>query len=693
MKKIKITFSLFFTLLFLLSFDANNVYTQDRVPETILPEELIDNIINEVSGTLPYNHVIELGAYNRDRLKSEYEGIYWESEYMVEKARKYGYTDAHIEHLAPGGKQWDVEIGELWMVEPDKKLIISHRDEPTCIAYGSATAEVTAELILVGAGTREEDYKGIDVEGKIVLATGSGSGWNRGIGSVYELAVQKYNAKGVLCFNTLRPIDRPDQISWAGFRGRKPKEGTIAFNLTHRIGYNLMERLLSGEKIKLSAKVKTHIYDTDQEVTTAVIPGKTDEELVFVAHLFEGITKQGAIDNFSGSAVIMEAGRTINNLIKNRVIPQPERTIRFLWVPEIYGTMLYLQKYPEEAKKIISAINLDMVGEDQKKGENCMVLHLTPHSYFGFLNDICQEFYEYVGRTNIETIFDRKFLKPILDIHGSRDPFKYRIDPHFGSSDHIIFLSPLYKVPSVMFINWPDPVYHTNQDRAYMADPTQLKRVAFITAASGITIAYSTSEDVLKLGTMMLAKSKDRIADDVEKFTKLIYNSNKDNVHINYKEAKIGIEQAYKRESRSIGSLLLFAKENKEAVKTVHNLQKMVMTTLNEDLNLIDNYYKLICDNFGKSPEKIVLSDTEKKADVMIPVLKQEDISLRSLFIRGGKIKGFPANELLNFIDGERSILEIRNMVSAEYYPLKIEDVIEHYKRLEERGTIEIREE
>lgn len=693
MNKRKI-FSLFVVLTATVCFFiTGNIYSQQNsAPKTILPDNLIDNIINEISGSLPYNHIIELGAYNRDRLADEYQNIYWESEYMERMAKLYGYSDVHIEHLGTR-KQWDAETGELWLEEPEKRLIISHRDEPVCLATGSKTADVTADLVFVGDGTKEENYANIDVKGKIVLATGAGSSWGGATGAVYRNAVEKFGAAGVVCFKALSPIYMPDQIPWAGlrsFRGRDILDGTFAFNLSHRIGYSLMERLLKGEKLKVHAIVKTTTYDTDNEITTAVIPGKTDDELVYVAHLFEGVSKQGAIDNFSGCAVNLDVGRTIIELIKDGKLPQPERTIRFLWVPEISGTMQYLGAYPEEVKKIIAAINLDMVGEDQKKGRNCMVVHLTPYSYYGFLNDICQEFYEYTGLTNTETIFTRRFLKPIFDIRGSRDPFRYRIDPHFGSSDHMVFLSPIYKIPSVMLINWPDPVYHSNMDRSYMADPTQLKRVAFITAASGIAIAYAKPEDIFKYGTMMLGKSEKRIGSDIEKFTKLLYDSSKDELHANYKEARIGIEQSYERECSSIGSLSKFAGSDNSALNMINALKKSVKSGLNGSLNTIDEYYKMLCKKNGMNPQKIVRTREERNASRLIPSLKLQSVDMFGMRMRGGTIRGSAANELLCFADGKRSILEIRNAVSAEFNPLKLEDVIQHFRTLEQRGFVHI---
>jgi hypothetical protein len=47
--------------------------------------------------------------------------------------------------------------------------------------------------------------------------------------------------------------------------------------------------------------------------------------------------------------------------------------------------------------------------------------------------------------------------------------------------------------------------------------------------------------------------------------------------------------------------------------------------------------------------------------------------------------------ELRNFIDGKRSILDIRNAAAAEYGPLRLADVEAYMKFLERLGMVEIR--
>ena len=92
---------------------------------------------------------------------------------------------------SPSG--WDITSAELRMVEPYDERIVGYPEIAMSVMTYSNAGDVTAELVWVGRGTRDEDYQGKDVRGKFVLATGYG-------GSVHRLAVLKYGAAGVVCF-------------------------------------------------------------------------------------------------------------------------------------------------------------------------------------------------------------------------------------------------------------------------------------------------------------------------------------------------------------------------------------------------------------------------------------------------------------------------------------------------------------
>src|SRR5437879_11319073 len=77
------------------------------------------------------------------------------------------------------------------------------------------------------------------------------------------------------------------------------------------------------------------------EVVTATIAGADaklrDEEIAFSCHLDH--QRPGANDNASGCVTILEVARTLQKLIAEGKLARPARTIRFIWPPEIEGTV------------------------------------------------------------------------------------------------------------------------------------------------------------------------------------------------------------------------------------------------------------------------------------------------------------------------------------------------------------------
>ena len=112
----------------------------------------------------------------------------------------------------------------------------------------SATGEFEAGLIYVGQGTFPENYTDKNVEGKIVLADGRAR-------SVYRLAVEKYNATGIL-------TDWPNEVgfyeTWARCDSIRRGSEYPGITISYMDGQNLKELLANGN-------VTIHI-DVDAEV-------------------------------------------------------------------------------------------------------------------------------------------------------------------------------------------------------------------------------------------------------------------------------------------------------------------------------------------------------------------------------------------------------------------------------------------
>ena len=91
-------------------------------------------------------------------------------------------------------------------------------------------------------------------------------------------------------------------------------------------------------------------------MVSACIPGVTTEEVAAIAHLCH--PQPSANDNASGSGTLIETARVLNTLIQSGELAKPQRTIRFLWVPEMTGTYAYLSANENRIGETVAAINL-----------------------------------------------------------------------------------------------------------------------------------------------------------------------------------------------------------------------------------------------------------------------------------------------------------------------------------------------
>ncbi|MFH1764328.1 MAG: M28 family peptidase, partial [Gemmatimonadota bacterium] len=456
---------------------------------TLVEPAVMAEIIGEASGETAFNTIMETGGYNKNRLADEYgTGTFYEAQFIYDKLLEYGLPGADLVRY-PGGEVWDGIKGELWEVSPIRQKLASYKDMTAMLANGSQNADVTAPLIWVGMGSPEELDR-LTVAGKIVVTEGS-------IGGVHQAACVERGALGVVSIANGRPNFDPIQIPWSGIRGRGADGGETKFGffIPPREAEVLKRRLMAGEEITVRAQVETTTHPYELQDPVAHIPGTDPNapEVILSAHLFEGYVKQGANDNKSGSAGILEVARVLHTLIDEGRIPRPKRTIRFLWGPEFSGTGPWVRENRGIMEKTLANINMDMVGEWLTLNKAYMRLMRTTYGQPHFINDVMENYYRYVGEANNERIQNRsgfyKVPDRIVAPTGADEPFYYSIETHYGASDHMVFNDWGVQVPGVMMIVWPDQWYHTSGDRIDKVDPTQMKRVAVIGAAAAYTVA------------------------------------------------------------------------------------------------------------------------------------------------------------------------------------------------------------
>jgi hypothetical protein len=647
---------------------------------TLLPQAQMDEIIGEASGETAFNTIMETGGYNKDRQTEEYAGTFYESQYIYDQLKLYGLPGTDFARF-PGRTVWDGIKGEVWEIKPRRQKLASYQDMTAMLASGSSTADVKAELVWVGRGTAKE-MKDMELAGKIVVTEGSAS-------NVHSLACIKMGAAGVIGISTSREHFDPLQIPWRGIssRGGQDTPSKFAFYLPAREGAILKQRLLRNEKILVHAQVESTQEPYDLQNVVCHIPGTdpTAGEVILSAHLFEGYVKQGANDNKSGSAGILEVARVLHTLIEEGRLPRPKRTIRFLWGPEFSGTGPWVKANKDLMDKTLCNINMDMVGEWLSLNKAFLCLMRTSYGNPHYINDVMENCYRYVGEGSRERIQNRSgpegVMRRIVAPSGADEPFYYSIETHYGASDHEVFNDWGVQVPGIMMIVWPDQWYHTSGDRVDKSDPTQLKRVAAIGAAGAYTVANANDDMAIKIASETASNGARRLGHQMVRGLEALNQAAAVDLAEAYKTARMYIEAAALNEAATLDTVMELAADTKRVGTHVVALKKSVESLSAAHLSALDAHMRQRAAFWRVEPIKVEWSELEQKAAKIVPrptaKITANGYRGYSEFIDAvpdEKKKEFPydrrslgnTRELNLLINGKNSVLDIQHLLDAQ---------------------------
>lgn len=672
---------------------------------------------DELSGNVAKSYVAQITRYHRIQASTMFHEA---AEYVKSELVRMGLEDVVLEQFRSDGSKkywtyvspvaWTVKSAELHLVEPEEKLIAVYEDTPQCLhtcSNGTSPKGVTAELVDVGAGTKPADYEGKDVKGKLVLATGRAK-------RVHEEAVYKRGAAGVITDTITfempgvrESIDIPDAHAYQSIwpSAEELPKVKFGFSLSKRQGNQLRALLKTGKSVKLNAKVDAKLFSGNLDVVTATVRGtsKKKQEVFLVAHLCH--PKPSANDNASGSGLLLEIARTISTLIANGKVKRPKRTIRFLWVPETFGSIVYLHRHEDLPSRMIAGINLDMVGQNQELCKSTLNLDRTPDSLPSFLNDFVYGLME-----NSVREFDAS------SAFGSTTTFRYATGSFSGGSDHAEFTDSTIGIPCVMLLQWPDLFYHTSMDTIDKVSENSLKRVGWIAAVAMLTLATAGAEEALLLAAQVASRAMSRIQDAGREAIQEIGMTKERAVKTKPEELAIDLVRIGRRYKNKLEHLVW---REQQAVKSVKRLGKK------PELNALLNAY---CEDIRKMGVGEIARIHEvqdyfaKALKLRLPVKTKEPesgdlkkIVPRRLFkgtlsfdvVRKGlgekefawyleieeKDKEFDkkTREMLNFMDGKRSLYEIVKAVSAEYSDTNPEHALKILRDLEKLKLVALR--
>ncbi|MGB7943659.1 MAG: M28 family metallopeptidase [Terriglobales bacterium] len=671
---------------------------------------------DESSGAAPYENLRYLTGLHRVPATPEFDQA---AQFVLQRAREYGLADAHSEQFQiDGAKQyglmrshlaWTVEEGRLWEVHPEHLLLGDWKTDPIRLADYSHSADVEAELVDVGNGASEADYSGKnkDVRGKIVLADGV-------LARVQELAIARYGAVGIVS-------DMPNQttawsgldttvVRWGHLNARQPSG--FAFMVSRQTAEALRSRLRSGERVVLGAHVKATVGPGHWTVVTATIPG-TDPaagEIVYSCHLDH--ERPGANDNGSGCVTILESARVLARLIDSGQLPRPKRTLRFTWGPEVEGTMAFLASHPEIGQRLRASIHMDMVGGDPFKNKSVFHVTGTPWSLPSFVTDVGEVFLDAIriaasGYAGGETSDDTGIVETRAGGPGTRNELIADVKPYSSGSDHDDYDSSTIAVPSLYLCDWPDIYIHTDHDSLDQIDATKLRRVALLGAASGYAYASVSAQQLPTFLPFLTAQAETRLAQVFGAAQQLVDDPQLEAGAAWY-EARNLVNQTLQRESAMLHSVVEFtggpAEADADGAKALAEQASTFQNWLDKQAKLRgakgmapsapwagDSAAKRVPSRVGEfgpltyQNDNVLLARLGKDRYEKIKLINSEATPMLNVRDQSELY----AYEIVNFVNGKRTVGEIRDAVSAEYGPLPVNLVADYLEACAEAGVIQ----
>lgn len=630
-------------------------------PPPLLKTSDAEAIASQVSGATAKRTVEAISLNHRMRGS---EGYRRAAELIRSKLEEYGLAEASIISLPADGKifygtqrsrpAWNADFAELWEQRQsggrwaDAERVASWKDQPITLAQDSISGAASAGLVDVGAGTAESDYAGKDVRGKLLLTSSQP-------GEMAALAVTKHGAAGIVSWaqNQKQAWWGEDQslIRWGHLDTWK--DPTFAFMVSPARAHAWQERMARGEEVHLRAVVKAGRSPGAYLIPTAVIPGRDrSKEILYSCHLDH--PSPGANDNASGCAGILEVARSLNRLVQEGRLPQPERTLRFIWPCEVECTISLLNARPEFTQRTLATIHLDMIGGRTETTKGILRVEGSPPSSPSFVDDVAFALTRWVNRQTFAFADSGDGDWPLIDPEGTRDALQAKVGGFSEGSDHGVWAEGSWRTPIIYVSDWPDRYIHTNRDVPGNLDETKMERAIFIAAASGWYLANLQQDDVPVLAAAMQSEALERIADAMR-------SPNREAVQF--------AERANAEEIASLSRFGLIPPSAKETAIPPH--ADGVVYRRKPDP-------KGPMDGFGYS----WLDDRLDKAKLPRPALLDRKAP------RDGPSFAY---EALNLVDGNRGVQDIGNQLNATVGPVPIDEVAGFLAALQRIGLLEVR--
>jgi len=430
-----------------------------------------------------------------------------DARYIEQTLREIGLSEVEkIDAPADGETQygfwtmplaWDVEDARLEIVESqvadELRVLADYKKIPASLGMWSGPTPpegVTAEIVDVGDASSLE---GFDLQGKLALTS-------RNPASLKAALADKKALGAINAFS--ENTDLEDGRQWinawgdSGWAFTKTSTPLLSFSISPKQARLLREQLAKGKAVRARATVRSRYYADSYPYATAVVPGngETREEVLALGHIAE----QGAQDNSTGVAAIVEAVAALHRLIESGKLPRPRRSIRMLAMGELYASLHYIVNNKERIGRTVGAMCLDTPAGFYHFAGTEYTFYLNPHTAKSYSDSLTLKI--------AEAYFPR--LKPKRPWHWSE--YSTGTDNYLGD--------PTISVPTV----WPYAssgvhTHHNSEDTPDDVDPRSLRDLSVVTAAYLYALASAGEPEAIWLAEAGLSHGYEQVLGSYDK--------------------------------------------------------------------------------------------------------------------------------------------------------------------------------
>jgi hypothetical protein len=402
---------------------------------------------------------------------------------------------------------WEPHGAVVRIVSPIQQEVVNAEMASSCLAWWSkATPQggITAELVDLGTGERDEDYTGKELSGKIVLIghTDRPGGWMYAGRRAMEAG-----ARGILSdylFYTFAPDrtreNHPEAVQLLRLPNQRGQHDAWACGISYPAAQRLRELLQLGP-VTLHADIRCDLFKGHGQNLLATIRGRElpEESVFFIAHCSAATCP--CANCAAGPALMVEIARVLNSLIESGELRRPRRSIKFLFIIEGLGSRAYIDANRDELDRVKAAFCFDSVGHDQGKLKSVLLFYRHPDSSPSFINDYFAGVMERAPKDGSWVFADDTDIAPVQFMQAPYTPW----------SDNHIWAA--YGVPSPLIMSWPDLHFHTQFLTADMTDPRVFRRAGVTTALAAYEIADAGARDALVIADEVAARAGFRLAE------------------------------------------------------------------------------------------------------------------------------------------------------------------------------------